>query len=223
MILLYLIPILIVFGAQAIVTSVYNKYKNVQNKKNLTGFEIARKLLDNNNCGDIYVVETKGNLSDHYDPRRRTVRLSSEVFHESTIAAASIAAHECGHVIQHKHKYAPMRVRNAIVPIINLTSRIGYVVLIIGLIASVFELATWGIILLGGTLLFQLITLPVEFNASKRAVVMLDENKLIEKGERESVKAMLTAAALTYVASLIANALEILRLFLIFGLRGRDD
>lgn len=222
-ILLYIIPVVLVFGAQMIVTSTYNKYKSVPNKKSLTGSEVARKILDKNNYTDVHVVETKGKMSDHYDPRRKTVRLSSEVYHDATISAVSIAAHECGHVIQHKNKYAPMTIRHAIVPVVNFASRIGYVVLIIGLIASAFKLATWGIVLLCATLLFQLITLPVEFNASKRAIKALEENKLIEKSEKGRVSAMLTAAALTYVASLVANAFEILRLFLMVSVnRNRD-
>lgn len=220
-ILLYIIPFVLVLGAQGIVSGTYKKYKTVPNKKNLTGFDVARSILDKNGLQDILVLETAGTMTDHYDPRRKTVKLSSEVYRDATISAVSIAAHECGHVIQHKNKYVPMMMRNAIVPIANITSKIGYIVLIIGFIASFFDFIMWGIILLCGTLVFQLITLPVEFNASKRAVKILEEEQLIEVNEKSRVKAMLTAAAFTYVASLLANFLEIFRLFLMAN-RNRD-
>lgn len=218
-ILLYILPFLLVLGAQAIVSGTYGKYKSVPNKNNLTGYDVARSILNENGLEEIIIVETKGTLSDHYDPSRKTIRLSSEVYHNATIASAAIAAHECGHVIQHKVKYGPMMVRNAIVPLVNVVSYIGYIVLIIGIIASIFNLAIWGIVLLSATLIFQLITLPVEFNASKRAVKELENINLIEVGEKEHIKAMLTAAAFTYVASLLANLLEILRLFLMASRR----
>lgn len=220
-ILLFFIPFVLVLGAQALVSGTYNKYKVVENKRGLTGFDVARKILDSNGLQDVVIVETKGTMSDHYDPRRRTVRLSSEVYHDTTISAVAIASHECGHVIQHKNRYMPMVVRNAIVPIVNVASHIGYVVLFIGLLASIFDLAIWGIVLLSATLLFQLITLPVEFNASSRAIKMLGEYNLIEDEEKGKIKTMLTSAAFTYVASLLASLLEILRLFLMAN-RSRD-
>lgn len=220
-IFLYIIPFVLVLGAQAIVSGTYGKYKTIKNKKGLTGYDVARCILDENGLSDIFIVETRGTMSDHYDPRRRTVRLSSEVYHDATISAVAIAAHECGHVIQHKNKYGPMILRNAIVPIVNVASYIGYIVLIIGLFASIFNVAILGIILLSATLLFQLITLPVELDASKRAIAILESDKLIESAEKTSVKAMLSAAAFTYIASLLSNALEILRLFLMIS-RNRD-
>lgn len=219
-ILLYILPIILVLGAQAIISMTYRKYKGVPNKQNMTGYEVARKILDDNGLNDVYVVETGGTMTDHYDPARRTVRLSSEVYHDATIASVAIAAHECGHVIQHKNKYVPMLIRSAIVPIVNLASHIGYIVVVIGLLASAFNLALWGIILLCATLVFQLITLPVEFNASRRAIKILSSDGLIDAGETSKAKAMLTAAAFTYVASLLANFLEIFRLFLMA--RNRD-
>lgn len=220
-ILLYIIPFVLVLGAQALVSGTYRKYRVVLNKKKLTGFDVARHILDKNNLNDIKVVEVKGTMSDHYDPRRKVVRLSSEVYHDSTIASSAIAAHECGHVMQHNNKYKPMLIRNTIVPIVNFASYIGYVVLIIGIIASIFDLAIWGIVLLSATLVFQLITLPVEFNASSRAIITLESEGLIDKSEKSLVRAMLSAAAFTYVASLLANLLEILRLFLMAS-RSRD-
>jgi Zn-dependent membrane protease YugP len=220
-ILLYILAFVIVIIAQAVVTGTYNKYSKVSNQKGLTGFDVARKILDSNGLQDILIVETRGKLTDHYDPSRKVVRLSSEVYHDSSIASIAVAAHECGHVIQHKDRYAPIVIRNAIVPIVNLVSKLGYIVLVIGFIASVFNLIIYGLIALSITLVFQIITLPVEFNASKRAINILENDSLIESYEKSSVKSMLTSAALTYVASLVANLLEILRLFLIAN-RNRD-
>ena len=220
-ILLYIVPFVLVLGAQALVSGTYRKYKVVKSKKGLTGYDVARDSLYNLGLRNIDVIETKGVMSDHYDPRRKVVRLSSEVYHDDTVSSIAIAAHECGHVIQHKEKYTPMMIRNAIVPVINLASKIGYIVLVIGFLASIFDLAIWGIVLLSATLVFQLITLPVEFNASKRAIMILENEGMIENIEKSKVKNMLTAAAFTYVASLLANFLEILRLFLMAN-RSRD-
>lgn len=212
---LYIISLLIVLGAQALVTSTYNRYRVIKTSKGLTGFEVARKILDINNLNDVHVVETKGEMSDHYDPKRRVVRLSKDVFHGNTIAAVAIAAHECGHAVQHQQKYLFLLIRSFLVPIVNFTSKIGYFVLVIGLFASLVNLAYLGVWLLVGTLIFQLVTLPVEFDASRRAKVILGQENLITPAEGVQVRSMLTAAALTYVASLVANLLEILRLFLI--------
>jgi Zn-dependent membrane protease YugP len=213
-IILFFASFVIVLGAQALVSGTYRRYSVILNKKGLTGFDVARRILDANGLQDTKIVETKGKLSDHYDPTRKVVRLSSEVYHDATISAVAIAAHECGHVIQHKIKYGPMTIRNAIVPFVNLVSYIGYIVLIIGIMASIFDVAFIGIVMLSITLLFQLITLPVEFNASKRAITILEGDNLIEAEEKGCIKTMLTSAALTYVASLLANILEILRLLL---------
>jgi len=218
---LFFISIILVLGAQALVSGTYNKYKTILNTKKLTGFDVAREILNKNGLKEIMIVETKGKMTDHYDPRRKVIRLSSEVYHDSTISSVAIAAHECGHAIQHQKKYTPLIIRNAIVPFVNFTSRIGYIVLVIGILASAFDIAIVGIVLLSATLLFQLITLPVEFNASNRAIKILEKEKLIDEKEKQPVKNMLTAAALTYVASLISNLLEILRLFLM-ATRNRD-
>ena len=218
---LLLLSFLLVLGAQLLVSGTYSKYSTTENKKRLTGFDVAREILDRNGLKNITIVETKGKMTDHYDSRRKVVRLSSEVYHGTTISSVAIAAHECGHAIQHNKKYAPLMIRNTIVPVVNLASRIGYVVLVIGILASAFNVALIGIILLAATLVFQFITLPVEFNASSRAIRILEKEKLIETSEKQPVKNMLTAAALTYVASLISNMLEILRLFLINN-RNRD-
>lgn len=219
--ILLLLSFLLVLGAQLLVSGTYSKYSTMLNKKKITGFDVAREILDKNGLKKIMIVETKGKMTDHYDPRRKVVRLSSEVYHGKTISSVAIAAHECSHVIQHDKKYAPLMIRNTIVPVVNFTSRIGYIVLVIGILASAFDIALFGIILLAVTLVFQLITLPVEFNASSRAIKILEKEQLIEASEKQPVKNMLTAAALTYVASLLSNILEILRLFLMNN-RNRD-
>ena len=215
-----IIGIVITLGAQLFVTSTYNKYKKVGNKKGLTGFEVARKILDKNGLSDIHVVETKGMLSDHYDPNRKVVRLSTDIFHGDSIAAISVAAHEVGHAIQHKKKYIFIRVRGLLFPIVNIGSKLGYFAILIGLFAGLTNLLWLGIISLLLLLLFELVTLPVEFDASKRAKNELKKEKLIENDEVEKTSNMLNAAAFTYVAALVTTLLEIARLILIA--RDRD-
>lgn len=216
-ILLYLIILIIPLLAQINISISYGKYKKVQNKKELTGFDVARKILDENGLEDIYVVETSGSLTDHYDPSRKVVRLSTDIFKGNSIAALSVAAHECGHAIQDKENYAFMRIRSFLVPVVNLVSYFSWIVIFIGLITEYFNLFAFGIGLISIGLLFQLITLPVEFDASKRAKRELVKLKLASSGEEEKVSKMLGAAAMTYVASVLTSILEILRLILIFN------
>lgn len=204
--------------AQIIVSTSYSKYKKVPNSKEITGFDVARKILDKNNLNDIMILETKGKLSDHYDPSRKVIKLSKDIYNGTSIAAVSVAAHECGHAIQDKDEYKPMRIRSKIVPTVNICSKLGYIAIILGAIFS-YQLIEIGIILLATILVFELITLPVEFNASKRALVELNKLKLIQKEEKSKVKSMLTSAAFTYVASLITSFLQILRLVLMFTSR----
>ena len=213
---LYLLALIIPLIAQIYINICHDKYRRIENKNKLTGFDVARKILDSNGLKDIYVVETKGNLTDHYDPRRKTVKLSSEVFHGDSIVSIAVAAHECGHAIQDKEGYFFMRIRSFIFPIVSFGTKIAYVILLIGLIADMMNLVWAGILLVGLGLIFQIITLPVEINASKRALVEL-ENKMGALNEDLSgIKSMLTAAAMTYVAGVLSSALEILRLVLIF-------
>lgn len=213
---LYFLALIIPMIAQIYVTSNYNKYKRINNDKKMTGFDVARMILDKNGLNNMYVVETKGNLTDHYDPKRKTIKLSSEVFHGSSIAAMSVAAHEVGHALQDKDGYFFMRVRSFIFPIVNLGTKFAYAVLIIGLIANMMDLIWTGILLVGLGLLFQLVTLPVEFDASKRALKELENNIIVPSADIKGTKSMLTAAAMTYVAGVLSSALEILRLILIF-------
>lgn len=211
---LYFLALIIPLIAQIYVSSTYRKFKNISNNKELTGFEVARKILDKNGLKDMYIVETGGNLTDHYDPGRKTIKLSSDIFHGTSIASIAVAAHECGHAIQDKDGYIFMRIRSLIFPIVSLGTKFAYIVLVIGLIMSAMNLIWLGIILVGLGLVFQLVTLPVEFDASKRA---LNEIKSLSiSDDYEGSKTMLTAAALTYVAGVLSSALEIFRLILIF-------
>ena len=217
---LYLLALIIPLIAQIYINVCHDKFRKIENKKKLTGFEVARKILDSNGLKDIYVVETRGNLTDHYDPRRKTVKLSSDVFHGDSVASMAVAAHECGHAIQDKEGYLFMKIRSFIFPIVSFGTKIAYIVLFIGLIADIMDLVWAGILLVGLGLVFQLITLPVEINASKRAMVELENKICALDNDLDGTKSMLTAAALTYVAGVLSSALEILRLILIF--RDRD-
>lgn len=212
---LVFLGIIITLVAQIFVSSSYSKYKKVKNKNGLTGFEVAKKILDENGLQNIHIVEIKGNLTDHYDPSRKVVRLSTEIFNGTSIASTSVAAHECGHAIQDKDNYNFMRIRGKLVPIVNLSSKLGYLAVFIGIIFSLFDLAIFGIILLLAMLLFELITLPVEFDASNRAAKQIENLNLLEGKEKDQSKTMLRAAAFTYVAALVTTLLEILRLFLL--------
>lgn len=219
--LLYLIAILIPLMAQIYVSTSYSKFRVVKNGKGLTGLDTAKKILEANGLGDLYVVETKGKMTDHYDPTRKTVRLSTEVFHGDSVASLAIAAHECGHAIQDKDGYFFMRLRSFIYPVVNLETTFAYVLLIIGAILEMYNLIMLAIALYGLGLVFQLITLPVEIDASKRALNNLNELGLTDNTDASGASRMLRAAAYTYVAGVLSSALEIIRLLAIFG-RDRD-
>lgn len=218
--LLIWIGLILTITSQIIVSASYSRYKKKLNNKDLIGYDVARKILDKNNLNDIIVLETKGNLTDHYDPARKTIKLSTDIYHGSSIASLAVAAHECGHAIQDKDGYKPMRIRSKIIPTVNICTRIGYLAIIIGAIFS-YKLMEIGIILLLALLAFQIITLPVEFNASKRALNELKTNRFLDKDETKDAKNMLLAAAFTYVASMLSTLLEILRYVLIFADRDR--
>lgn len=220
-ILLFLIGMVIILVAQAKVKSSYQRYRVIKNKKNLTGQEIARIILDANGLNNIYIVEVKGELTDHYDPSRKVLRLSKGVFGEETIASASIAAHEVGHAIQDKEGYTFMKIRAVLVPIVNFITYIGYIVAFISLIGGITGYLKISIFIILAALLFQLITLPVEFDASKRAKEQLLKLGLVDETEAVGVSKMLSAAAMTYVASFISSLLNLLRLVIM--LSGRDD
>lgn len=212
---LLFLGLIITVAADIYVNSSYGKYKKVQSKSGLTGFEVARKILDKNGLNDIDIVSVKGELSDHYDPRRKVVRLSEPVFNGTSISSVSVAAHEVGHAIQDKENYSFMRIRAMLVPVVNFSSKLGYFAIFLGFIFNFLDLALFGIILLLAMLLFQLVTLPVEFDASKRAKMQLADLAILDSEEVPKSSNMLRAAAFTYVASLVTTLLEILRLVLV--------
>lgn len=212
-----LLGLIIVLWAQANVTGNYKKYLKYKVKSNLSGQEVARKILDANGLNYVHIVETKGELTDHYDPTRKVIRLSSNIFHQSTISSVGVAAHEVGHAIQDKEGYSFMRLRSALVPFVNFVSYLGYFGLIISIFAGLTGYLKISILILCVTILFQLVTLPVEFDASKRAKEQLISLGLIDDSEHEQVSKVLFAAAMTYVAGLISNLLQLLRLILILN------
>ncbi|MBR4178471.1 MAG: zinc metallopeptidase [Bacilli bacterium] len=201
--------------AQAGIKSSYNKYAKVLSSKGITGEQVARKILDRNNLRNVKINRIQGDLTDHYDPTKKTVNLSDSIYSEKSISSIAVAAHECGHAIQDKEKYSFLRFRSSMVPVVNFTSRFASIFIIIGFASSIFNLITIGIILLCVGLLFQLVTLPVEFNASSRAKVQLQELGLVTSKELEGTSKVLKAAAFTYVAGFLATALQILRLVLV--------
>lgn len=215
--ILLLIGFILTVYAQANINGNYKKYKKIRNKKGLTGAEAARRVLEKNGLTNIYVVETKGNLTDHYDPTRKVVKLSTDIYNGQTIAAISVAAHECGHAIQDKVGYNFMRIRSALVPFVNLVNKLGYFVLIISVFAGVTGYLKISICMLLASLLFQLVTLPVEFDASKRAKEELTNLQLIDREEYKGVSNMLKSAAFTYVAGVLNSLLQLLRLIIMLN------
>ena len=213
--LLFLISAAIVALAQGFVSITYRKYLKVDSKRKITGAEVARSILKKAGINDVYVVETEGFLTDHYDPTRKVVRLSKNNYEGQSISSISVAAHECGHAMQDKDNYVFMRIRHKLVPITNFASKIGYVVLLIGFMAGILNLVYLGIVLELIVLLFQIVTLPVEIDASKRALKKIKQDHYLDEEEYGQVRNVLIAAALTYVASVASNILEIFRLVLI--------
>lgn len=213
--LIIIASLVITLGAQAYINSNYNKTRKININSNMKGCDIARLILDKNGLNNVKVVEASGILSDHYDPRRKTVNLSPEVYAKASVAAASVAAHECGHAIQDKEGYLFLRLRHSLVPFVNFASYAGYIAVLIGLFMSAFNFIWFGILMECIILFFQLVTLPVEFNASSRALENLVNFNIVNDEEIVYSKKMLFAAALTYVASVAAAVLQILRLLLI--------
>lgn len=215
-----LIIIFLPIIAQLKIKGTYNKYMKVKNESELTGAEAAKMILKKNGLSNVNVYETSGTLTDYYDPRKKMVVLSSDIYNSKSISSVAVAAHECGHAIQDKENYKFLRFRSALVPIVNFTSRIASIFIIFGFIFEALDLLDVGIICLLVGLLFQLVTLPVEFNASARAKNQLEICGIVSNKEKSGVKQVLSAAAFTYVAGFIAEALQILRLVLIC--RNRD-
>ncbi len=220
---LILIGTVLMFLAQGKVTRSYRKYSKIYNSRGMTGYQVAREILDQNGLQDVRIEHISGELSDHYDPRNKVLRLSNGIYDQTTVAALAVAAHECGHAIQHKEGYLPLTFRNAIIPFCNVGQRVGWFVLFLGLAIANTKIAWIGVFLMCGILLFQIMTLPVEFDASSRALTILNDRYLSD-GEYSGAKKMLTAAALTYVASVISTLLSLLRIVLmVIGSSRRDD
>ncbi len=211
---LFVLSLIVVIGAQYMVKNTFRNSRTIRIKKGITGFEAARKILDANKLDKIHIVEVKGELNDHYDPKAKAIRLSTPIFHEESVAAVAVAAHEVGHALQDHEDYLPLKIRSIIVPTTNIMSSIGHIIIIASLIMQVLQFFMIGLLLFSASLIFQLVTLPVEFNASKRANEQLLKLNIIDKNEEPKVKKMLSAAALTYVAALITTILTILRFFL---------
>ncbi len=219
--ILVLIGAVLCFWAQNNVTSTYSKYSRVKSRTGLTGAMAAERILKANGIYDVRVERIAGNLTDHYDPTHKVLRLSDSVYGSTSVAAIGVAAHECGHAIQHQQGYAPLKIRSTLVPAANLGSKLCWPVLILGLLFS-YTFVKVGILLFCAVVLFQIVTLPVEFNASSRALHILQGTGVLYEDEMSSTRKVLTAAALTYVASVASSLLQLLRLVLLFGRRGED-
>lgn len=220
--LIYFAILLIVpMWAQMKVKRTYRKYSKKPTSTQMPGVQVARKILDDNGLFDVTIEEVQGELSDHYDPRTRTVRLSSGNYHGTSMAAAAVAAHEVGHAIQHAEEYAFLNFRSALVPLASFGSNVSFYLILAGIIFSMTNLLLVGIIFMAFAVLFQLVTLPVEFNASSRAMDQLVATGIILNNEERETKKVLNAAALTYVAAALVAVAELLRFILIF-LADRD-
>ncbi len=221
--MLVLIGAVICMWASSRVNSTYTKYSRVRSMSGMTGAQAAERLLRSQGIYDVTVQQVSGRLTDHYDPRTKTVNLSQAVYGQTSVAAIGVAAHECGHAIQDYQGYAPLRLRSAFVPVASLGSRLAWPLIVIGLLIGMSPLLEFGIWMFVLAVLFQLITLPVEFNASARATNLLGDVGILGSQEVEYTKIVLRAAAFTYVASAASSILQLLRLVVLFGGRRRND
>lgn len=212
-------------AASAKVNSTFSKYSKVRSMTGMTGEDAAKRLLNSQGIYDVTVRPVKGQLTDHYDPRTKTVNLSESVFHSTSVAAIGVAAHECGHAMQDNVGYVPLKLRGAIVPVANIGSQAAFPLIIIGVLIGGMgsPLVNIGLILFSLAVIFQLITLPVELNASRRAITLLDQVGILGGQEVNQTRKVLGAAALTYVAALAASVLQLLRLVILFGGRRDND
>ena len=220
--ILVLIGLLISSLAQANIQRKFDKYKKIKTQKSITGFDAARYILSTNSYNDISIKKVRGALSDYFNPINKEIALSETSMTDTSIASLAVAAHECGHVIQYKKGYIPLKIKSYIVPAVNLGSKLSFPMILLGIFLSMGKLISIGIFLFSFVLIFQIITLPVEFDASRRALKVLNESGMLVGVENDYAKDMLKAAALTYVAATISTALQFLRLWILFGNR-RDD
>lgn len=219
---LVLIGLLISSLAQANIQRKFDKYKKIKTQKSITGFDAARYILSTNSYNDISIKKVGGSLSDYFNPINKEIALSETSMTDTSIASLAVAAHECGHVIQYKKGYIPLKIKSYIVPAVNLGSKLSFPMILLGIFLSMGKLISIGIFLFSFVLIFQIITLPVEFDASRRALKVLKESGMLVGVENDYAKDMLKAAALTYVAATISTALQFLRIWILFGNR-RDD
>lgn len=221
---LVIIGMVLCLLASANVNSTMSKFHRFRNSTGITGAECARRILDNEGLYHVQIECIGADSGDHYDPKTNTVRLSSKNFNGASITAVGVAAHECGHAIQHAEEYGPLNLRSALVPVVNIGSTLGMPIILVGVLLSWNQtLINIGIWAFGLAVLFQLITLPVEFNASSRAVTKLEEYGILNSIENKSCKKVLSAAALTYVAALASTVLQVVRLIILFGGNRRRD
>lgn len=221
---LVLIGALLCLYAQARISSTYNKYAKVRSRTGMTGAQAAQRILELSGIYDVRVERVGGHLTDHYDPSAKVLRLSDSTYGSSSIAAIGVAAHECGHAVQHDQGYAPLKIRTALVPAANIGSKAGIPLIILGAIMGMNQvLIQIGIWVFAIAVLFQVVTLPVEFNASGRALAMLGNYGMMERDETNGCRKVLKAAALTYVAAAASSILQLLRLILLFGNNRRND
>lgn len=219
------ILIIIAFALSAFasfgVNATFSRYKNVRSMNGMTGSDAARKILDDNGLSFVRIEHISGNLNDHYDPKANVIRLSDATYDNPSVAAIGVAAHEAGHAVQHATGYAPIKIRNSIIPAVNLSTQLSMPLFIVGLLLNLTGLAMVGVVLFSAALVFQLITLPVEFNASNRALKILDTSGMLNSDELKGAKKVLRAAGMTYVAAAAASALQLFRLLLLVN-RRRD-
>ncbi len=222
-VILVLPAVLLSLFAQAKVSSTFAKYQKQISQRRMTGFDAARRILDSNGLSHIRIEQVAGKLTDHYDPKANVIRLSQGVYDSPSIAAMGVAAHEAGHAVQHSVGYVPIKLRNTVLPLANIGSHASVPIALLGFVLGIESLVSAGILLFSAVVLFQLVTLPVEFNASSRAVSILFSSGMIGEEEKKGVKKVLGAAALTYVAAALTSLMNLLRLILIFGGRRNDD
>lgn len=221
--ILIIIGVIITLAASAKMNSAFRRYSKVRSHSGLTGAQAAAKILNYAGIYDVVVERVSGNLTDHYDPRSKVLRLSDATYNATSVAAIGVAAHECGHAMQDKEAYAPLKLRRSLVPVANIGSNLSWIFIILGIIMGANQtLLNIGILLFSLAVIFQLVTLPVEFNASSRALRVLKDSAMMYEDEVEDTRKVLSAAALTYVASAAAAILSLLRLVILFG-GGRDD
>lgn len=221
--MLIIISALISLFAQFLVNSRFSKYSRVRSRSGMTGAQAAERILQSQGIYDVAIQRVSGKLTDHYDPRNKTLNLSDAVYASTSVAAVGVAAHECGHAIQHARGYAPLSFRSALVPVANIGSQLSWLFIILGIFfGGSHTLIMIGILMFSAAVLFQLVTLPVEFNASGRALKLLSETGILQKDEVSDTRKILSAAALTYVAAAATAVLQLLRLLRLFGGNDRD-